>query len=97
MDYKQLKRTQWSSEFEHLMRNRLCMGGLRYGVFDDPNKPKYQNVESLISRAQEYLQTGNDELLVDVANLALVEFVEGTHPKKHFSAKDAGGGVKPKA
>lgn len=80
--------TQWSNEFEQLMRNRLLMGALRYGLLQEPNKPHYDHLKSIIKRAHLYGQTGNDELLVDIANLALVEYVEGIHPNKHFESHD---------
>ncbi len=39
---------------------------------------------------KEYIETGNDELLVDVANLCMKEFAVGNHPKKHFNSVDDG-------
>lgn len=85
---KQLERIQWSDRFEYYMRNRLLMGGLRYGLFGDPKKPKYNSVDSIKKRIALYEETGNTEYLVDVANLCMVEFIEGNHPNKHFSATD---------
>ena len=69
--------------------NRLVFGGYRYGTFGNKKK-KFKWIESAIKRGQEYLETGNDELLVDIANLAMVEFVKGNHPSKHFKATDDG-------
>lgn len=94
--FERLTASQWSPRFEQLMRNRLAMGLLRYGPLGAKNKPYYNMVKSIISRAQAYLTDGNDERLVDIANLALVEFVEGKHPKKHFSALDSGPGCSTK-
>lgn len=85
---KQLERSQWSDKFEIYMRNRLLMGGLRYGLFGDPKKHKYDSVSSIKKRLALYEETGNTEYLVDIANLCMVEFVEGNHPNKHFSATD---------
>lgn len=85
---EQLERIQWSDLFEKYMRNRLMMGGLRYGVFGQKGKPKYNSIESIKRRIEQYEKTGNTEFLVDVANLCMVEFVEGVHPNKHFSATD---------
>jgi len=85
---ERLKKTQWSEEFEQLMRNRLVMGAFRYGVFGKKGKPKYDSISSIIKIAKQYRKTGNTELLVDIANLALVEFIEGNHPLKHFKALD---------
>ncbi len=92
---EQLRKTQWSDTFEDLMRNRLIFGGMRYGIFGKKNKPKYNNVESITKRLKKYELTGNTEHLVDIANLCMVEFVEGVHPLKHFSASDDTEHVRP--
>lgn len=87
-DYATIRATQWSHQFETFRRNRMAMGYLRYGPFNHPDKPVYKNVESIIERAKLYLETGNDEHLVDIANLAMCEFIEGVHPLKHFTPTD---------
>jgi hypothetical protein len=87
----ELRRTEWSSRFETLMRNRLLMGSFRYGRMPDPAKAgRFDNIRDAVRRLQEYQKTGNDELLVDAANLCLIEFEVGVHPGKHFSASDDG-------
>lgn len=80
--------TEWSPRFEKLMRNRLIMGALRYGKLNAPGKPQYDRMASIQKRAKLYAETGNLEILVDIANLALLEFEEGRHPKRHFTAID---------
>lgn len=89
-----LERSEWCSKFEQLQRNRLIMGALRYGRLGAPGKPQFDRIGAIVSRAKLYQSTGNQELLVDIANLALVEFVEGNHPNKHFSAGDDGDHVR---
>jgi len=85
-----LRQTQWSDEFEQYMRNRLIMGSFRYGLLGAPGKPQYDRVSYARRCLDSYKKTGNLECLVDAANLALVEFVEGEHPKKHFRSDDDG-------
>lgn len=80
----------WSLAFERYMRNRLAIGYYRYGPLNKQVKGQYKNIESIKKRLALYEQTGNDEILVDVANLAMVEFVNGNHPKKHFISVDDG-------
>jgi hypothetical protein len=82
-----LKNTEWSNEFERYMRNRLIVGAYRYGRLGAKGKPKYDCVGAIKARVQKYSETGNLDLLVDVANLALIEFVEGKHPSKHMEAE----------
>lgn len=85
-----LRQSEWSPEFERLMRNRLIMGRFRYASLADPNRPQYKRIDSAIKRLREYQDIGNLELLVDVSNLCLLEFVHGNHPSKHFDAQDDG-------
>ncbi len=88
--YEALSTSQWSPEFERLMRNRLIMGAIRYGRFHKPGKAKYDRVASIIRRIQAYSQTGNQEYLVDAANEALCEFIEPSHPHPIWDPQDDG-------
>jgi len=85
-DARELERTQWSPGFERLMRNRLIVGAYRYGPIGAPGKPAYDRVGAVAARLAAYQASGNKELLVDIANLALLEFVECRHPRAHFRA-----------
>jgi len=85
-----LYKCQWSPLFEKYMRNRLALGYFRYGSLRTQAKGKYSNLKSIRQRLDLYQKTGNDEILVDIANLAMVEFVNGNHPKKHFKSIDDG-------
>ena len=85
-----LYRTQWSSEFERYMRNRLVIGALRYGGLGLGNKRQFDRIGSIRRRLDAYEKTGNLEMLVDSANLALVEYVEGDHPLRHWNTDDTG-------
>ena len=85
-----LIKSEWSPEFEKLMRNRLIMGYFRYGPFHRQNRTTEQMLAGIEKRVELYRQTGNDELLVDIANLAMKEFSTGNHPKKHFHSIDDG-------
>jgi hypothetical protein len=90
VSFNELKKTEWSEEFEKLMRNRLIMGALRYGRINVADKPIYDRVASMIRRLHKYQESGNKEFLVDVANLSLLEFEECKHPKAHFNSIDDG-------
>lgn len=65
--------------FELARFQRMIMGSFRYGLLGKKGKPIYDRVQSIIHRMNLYNMDGNAEHLVDVANLALIEFVEGTH------------------
>lgn len=89
-DLATLRKTEWSKPFERLMRNRLLMGAFRYGLMKDKGEQGYNMIGSLEDRVKRYKQTGNLELLADIANLALLEFEFPAHPKAHFEAIDDG-------
>ena len=82
--------SEWSPRFEMLMRNRMMMGALRYGVLARKSAQNYNFVGDAKRRLADYERTGNTELLVDVANLALLAFEADKHPNKHFSSTDDG-------
>jgi len=82
----ELRKSEWCEQFEQLMRNRLLVGYYRYGTL------KLKKPHNWIDRAKKqldrYIKTGNTEYLVDVANFMMAEFVQGSHPNKHFKAMD---------
>lgn len=86
--YEELAFTEWSLTFEQLMKSRLVIGSLRYGRLRDPFRRRFNWAEGVQNRLNEYIATGNIEKLVDVANLALLEFHDGRHPNKHFTPTD---------
>ena len=90
LDYDKLRLTEWSPEFEQLMRNRMVLGAFRYGLLNDPKKPNWDRIPSIQRRLVAYQQDGNLEHLVDAANLCQLEFEEGRHPNRHFAAVDDG-------
>ena len=85
---EELRKSEWSDEFEELMRNRLIVGSFRYGLLKDSNKPSYKRVSSIIDRLKLYLEDGNTEHLIDAAAISLAEYVCGDHPLKHFGPND---------
>lgn len=86
----ELRRTEWSSEFEEYMRSLLVIGAIRYGRMGDPFKAKYDYPEAMVNRVKLYQKTGNLEWLVDVANFAMLEFVDGDHPRRHVRTVEIG-------
>lgn len=88
VDIEALRKSEWSDRLEELMRNRLVLGAMRYGKIHQPGKKKYDRTSNIIERIKAYSKTGNLELLVDAANLCLLEFEESNHPNKHFEAVD---------
>jgi hypothetical protein len=94
LSLEEIYRTQWSERFETLMRNRVAMGYFRYGSNRSRERRlllPYDNVGAAKKKLQAYLETGNQEHLVDAANLCMVEFMSPTcHPAPHFASIDDG-------
>jgi len=79
-----LMKSEWSPRFEQLMRNRLIIGAMRYGQIHGMDKPLWNRIKAAKERLAIYEETGNLEMLVDIANFCLLEFEEGKHPHAHF-------------
>lgn len=79
-----LRVSEWSEEFEQHMRSRLLMGAFRYGKMAAKGKPSYKRLGSIEIRLKLYEKSGNQEHLVDAANLLMLEFVEPSIDGAHF-------------
>ena len=67
-------------------KNRLIQGAFRYGLLRRKGELQYDRVASALKRLALYHDTGNTEHLVDIANMMLLEYVEGRHPGRHRPA-----------
>ena len=85
----ELRGTQWSDEFIDAMRPRMYMGYFRYGAVRR-QAGRYDNIGSAITRLKLFRTTGNEEHLVDAANVCMVEFIQKNHPNAHFESADDG-------
>jgi hypothetical protein len=88
----ELRKTEWCDEFERLMRNRLVMGAFRYQLFREHHQGESEPnfAADAKKRIRMYEATGNTELLVDAANMLMMEFRFGWHQNKHFHPVDDG-------
>ena len=85
----EIARMQSCPQFEEYRKNRMIMGYFRYGSLQSQiGKAQYDNIESICRRISLYKTDHNREHLVDIANLAMVEFA--THPNYPFKASDDG-------
>ncbi len=74
MDIKVITESEVSQEFHQAMVNRMEVSFHKYGAVMGA-KGKVDEIASLKRRLQLYETTGNTEWLVDVANLAMIEFM----------------------
>jgi hypothetical protein len=67
------------------------MGAIRYETFEEKkHNNQYKILDSIRSRLEKYEKTGNQEYLVDSANLLMIEYECPTHPHPYFEAIDDG-------
>ncbi len=67
------------------MKARVFLGFYRYG----PSKQyaennKYDIIETIKKRLDAYVETGNQEHLVDTANFIMIEYMNPQHKNAHF-------------
>ena len=79
----------FSDEFIWLMKNRMVASHYKYGWVDQTYPELAQAVKSIPTRLERYLETGNREWLVDIANFAMIEFMCPSHPNAHFRGTDS--------
>lgn len=78
-----------SRVFIQLMVDAMSMSFHMYGPVEEAFPDKVNAIESLRLRLKKYLETGNKEFLVDVANFAMIEFMYPKHPEAFFKATDS--------
>lgn len=84
-----LRKTEWIPEFEQYMRNRLVMGALRYETIEEKMSGNtYDFIQYIRDKCNEYDQSHNLECLVDIANVAMLEFRFPYYKDAHFTAID---------
>lgn len=90
---QEVRATQWDNEFEKLVlellprpidtdlfklaKNRMVMGGLRYGLIKDQDYNKYDLPEIALRKYSKYCETDNLEYLVDCYNNLMLAFIHG--------------------
>ena len=84
---EEIRKSQFCDEFEQLRSNRMVMGYFRYGAVKEQPKGKYNNIKSILQRAELYKLDKNKEHLLDIANICMVEWITG---EGHFTPMDDG-------
>lgn len=83
---EQIISRDWSKEFIELMMNRIVVSHYKYGWMSLNYPELAQAVKSIQTRLDMYMETGNREWLVDVANFAMIEYMYPSHPNAHLRA-----------
>src|SRR5687768_672875 len=82
-------KSEFSDKFVQGMKNRMEVSFHKYGPIKDAYPNKVNAIESLRNRITKYIETGNTEFLIDVANFAMIEFMLPSLPNDHFTPKDS--------
>lgn len=80
--------TQYSIPFMQGMVNRMLTSYHKYGHIADAAELT-DFTKQIIIRLEKYLETGNTEWLMDVANYAMMEYMHPSHEDAHFRATGA--------
>lgn len=80
--------TEHSEVFLQGMLDRMGVSFYKYGAVADA-EGRVNFIESLKMRLDKYIETGNTEWLMDVANFAMIEFMVPAHPDAHFLSTDS--------
>ena len=73
----ELKKSEWVPEFIKYMLNRMVMGFFRYGYIHTQPLDRYDFVAEIERRLNLYKKDGNLEHMVDIGNLAMIQFFKG--------------------
>lgn len=78
--------SEMSEKFLQGMGDRMSVSYHKYGAVVESTS---DHIESLQKRLEKYASDGNTEWLMDVANFAMIEFMNPRHPNAHYRATDA--------
>lgn len=84
--FEEIRDRVGNQQFEKMRINRLIMGVYRYGKIE-PNS-KYDFIEALRNKLQRYTETHNLEMLLDIANYAMLEFTSPKYSDARFISED---------
>lgn len=81
--------SEFNETFVVGMRKRMAVSYHKYGLMADAARKRVDQIESLRIRLERYDETGNTEWLMDVANMAMIEFTHPLHPAAHYRPTDS--------
>ena len=90
--FEEILKTEYSNKFDEIRKNMMVVSYYKYGPLKD-NYGTYKcmnAIENLKIRLQQYLDTGNTEFLADVANFAMLEFMNPSIEGAKYTPTDSG-------
>lgn len=89
---EKILQTEYSQKFDEIRKNMMVMSFYKYGPLKD-NYDTYKCMDAignLKKRLEKYERTGNTEFLADIANYAMLEFMNPQLPGAHYEPTDSG-------
>ena len=93
-------KSEYSTTFWNRMKNAMGVSFHKYGLVRHAYPHKVDAIGSLKTKLDAYLEgdaknePGNKDLLVDIANYAMIEFMFPAHENSHDEPKDGSTGRK---
>jgi hypothetical protein len=81
--------TEFSQRFTQGMADRMAMSYFKYGPLAKAYPDRVDAIATLKLKLAAYEASGNTEILQDVANYAMIEFLRPRHLKAHYQATDS--------
>jgi len=92
MEIKDILKTEYSDKFDDIRKNMMVVSYYKYGALKD-NYNNFKCIDclgSLEKRLEKYKETGNTEFLADVANFAMIEFMNPSIKDAKYIPTDNG-------
>ena len=87
--YEEILETEYSEDFDKKRKDAMVTSFYKYGMAKLNYPHNVNAIETLEKRLNQYKITGNAEWLVDVANMAMIEFMLPRHKKAHYRPTDS--------
>lgn len=81
--------SEFNKRFLQGMLDRMAVSHAKYGLMKDAAERRVDQLASLEVRLARYRETGNTEWLMDIANMAMIEFTHPLHPEAHYRPTDS--------
>lgn len=79
--------TEFSEIFIEKMKQSMYMSFFKYGPIKENYGGKLvKAIDNLEIRLEKYKSTGNIEYLIDIANMAMIEYKYPQHPNAYYKA-----------
>lgn len=86
---QQILERDWDDGFIKKMQNRILVSHYKYGWMSQTYPELAQAVKEIYPRIKKYMETGNTEWLIDVANFAMIEYLHPSVVGAYFKGTDS--------